>query len=37
MAQWGKNLTATVQATEEVQVQSPRRCSGLKDLGLLWL
>ena len=37
MAQWVKNLTALVQVTEEVQVQSPAWNSGLKDPVLLQL
>ena len=33
MVQWVKNLTTAARITEEAQVLSPARCSGLKDLG----
>ena len=37
MVPWVKNRTAAAHVTEEVRVQSPAWCSGLKDLALLQL
>ena len=34
MAQWVKNPTAVAQVTAEVQVRSPARFNGLKDLAV---